>query len=217
MLLEPVGKLLDPLLPVGEDNALGDDHVLVELKEGSELLAVFLEGNVELLDSFQSELLILDQNLDRSLHELLSHFNNFWRHGGREEADLDVSREVLENLFDFFNKASAEHLVGLIEHDDSEEVSPEGFLLDEILYPSGGANNNMDAAILKGLPVFPGVSSSNATPGVDFDEFTEAEDDLVDLLGEFPGGGEHDGLALGRLGVNQLEQADGKGRCFAGT
>ena len=197
MLLQPVSKLLNPFLSVGEDNALSDDHVLVELKKSSELLAVFLKGNVELFDSFQSKLLILDQNLDWSLHELLSHLNNFWRHSGREKADLNVSREVLENLFDFFNKASAQHLVSLIEHNDSKEVSPEGFLLNEIFYPSGGSNNNMDAAILEGLPVFPGVSSSNATSGVDFDEFTEAEDDLVDLLGKFSGGGENDGLTFG--------------------
>ena len=54
----------------------------------------------------------------------------------------------------------------------------------------------MDAAIFKSLSVFSGVSASDAASGVDFNELTEAEDDLVDLLGEFTGGGENDGLTF---------------------
>ena len=75
----------------------------------------------------------------------------------------------------------------------------------------------MDATIFKGFSVFSGVSASDATPCVDFNEFTEAEDDFVDLLGKFTSGGKNNGLAFGWLRVNQLEQTNGKGCGFAGT
>ena len=75
----------------------------------------------------------------------------------------------------------------------------------------------MHSAIFQGLPILPGIGASDAAPGVDFDELTEAEDDLVDLLSEFSGGGEDDGLAFRRLGVDEMEQANGKGGSFAGA
>ena len=92
MLGKSVGQLFNSFLPVGEDHALGNCHVLVELEKGSELLAVLLKGNVELLDTFQSQLLVLDQDLDGGLHEVVGHFHNFRWHCGRKEADLDVCR-----------------------------------------------------------------------------------------------------------------------------
>ena len=75
----------------------------------------------------------------------------------------------------------------------------------------------MHSSIFQGLPVLPGIGAPDATPGVDFDELAEAEDDLVDLLGELPGGGEDDGLAFGGLGVDEVEQPGGKGGSFAGA
>lgn len=79
---QSLGQLLDSLLSVGEDHALGDGHVLVELEQGSELLAVLLQRDVELLDTFQGQLLVFHQNLDGGLHEVLGHLNDLWGHGG---------------------------------------------------------------------------------------------------------------------------------------
>ena len=53
MLSKLVGQFLDSLLSVGEYHALRDDHVLVELDERTELLAVFLQRDVELLDTVE--------------------------------------------------------------------------------------------------------------------------------------------------------------------
>ena len=210
MLSKLVGQLLDSLLSVGEDHALRDDHVLVELDERTELLAVFLERDVELLDTVEGQLLVLHQDLDGVLHELLSHLHDFWRHSGREEADLDVSRQVFEDLSDFVNKSSAEHFVGLVKDNDFEEVGSQGLLLDQILYSSGGSDDDLNAAIFERFSVLAGISSSDAAARVDFDELTEAVNDFVDLLGELSRGGQNDGLAFGRFRVDQLKDADGK-------
>ena len=210
-----VGQLLDALLPVGEDHALRNDHVLVELDQGAELLAVLLKGDVELLDTVKGELLVLDEDLDWVLHELVGHLDDLWWHGCREEADLDVVGQVLENLTDLVDKASAEHLVSLVQDHDFEVVGLQGLPLDEIFDPAGGADNNLDAAISEGIPIFLGVGAADAASGADVEELTEAEDDLVDLLREFTSGGEDDGLAFWGLGVDELEDSDGKGGGFA--
>lgn len=75
----------------------------------------------------------------------------------------------------------------------------------------------MDASILEGLPVLARVGASDAAASVHLDELTEAENNLVDLLGEFAGRGQNDCLALWGLGVDQLEESDGKGGGFAGS
>lgn len=196
-----VGQLLDTLLAVGEDHALRDDHVFVELDEGAEFLAVLLERNVELLDTVKGQLLVLDQDLHGVLHEFVRHLDDLRRHRGREEADLDVRGEALEDLADLVDEAAAQHLVGLVEDHDFKVTGLEGAPLDEVFNSSGGADNNLDAAIPEGIPVFLGISAADAAAGIDVEELAEAEDNLVDLLGEFSGGGKDDGLALGGLGV----------------
>lgn len=212
-----VGELLDALLPVGEDHALRDHHVLVELDERAELLAVLLQRDVELFDTVQRQLLVLHQDLDWVLHELVRHLHDLRGHRGREQAHLDVVRQVLENFSDFVNKAPAEHLVGLVEHNDLEVVGLEGLALDEILDPSWSADNNLNAAIPEGVPVFLRVGAADAAAGVDVEELAEAEDDLVDLLSELASGRQDDGLAFGGFGVDELEDSDGKGSGFASS
>lgn len=214
---QAVREFFDALLSVGEDDALRDDHVLVELQQGTEFLAVLLQGNVELLDTFQSQLLVFHQDLDGVLHELLSHLHNLGRHSGWEEADLDVGGKVLKDFSDLVNKASAEHFVGFVENDDSQKVGPEGLLLDEVFYSAGGSDNNMDTTILEGLSVLTGVSSTDAATCVHLDELTEAENDLIDLLGKFSGWGQNDGLALRGLGINKLKETDGESGSLSGS
>ncbi len=199
---QSVSKFFDSLFSVSEDDALRNDHTLVELEKSSEFLTVFLKRDVKLLDTFKSELLIFDQDLDWLLHKLFSHVNDFRGHGGWEKADLDVSRQILENLSDFINKASAQHFVGFVQDNDLQKVSPQGFLFNEIFYPAGGSDNNMDATILESLSILSGISASDTASGIDFDELAETKDDLVDLLSQFSGGGQDDSLALWRLGVN---------------
>ena len=61
---------------------MGDDHVLVELDERAELLPVFLQRNVELLDAVQGELLVLHKDSNGVLHEVLGHLDDLIWHGG---------------------------------------------------------------------------------------------------------------------------------------
>ena len=196
---------------------MSDDHILVKLDQSSEFLAVFLHGNVELLDTVQSELLVLDQDSDWVLHELFSHFNDFWRHGSREKTNLDISGQVFEDLSDFIDESSAEHFISLVKNDNFEEIGFEGLLFDEIFYSAWGSDDNLDSSFFKDFSVFSGVSSSDAASGVDFKKLTEAENDFVDLLSKLSGWGQNDSLTVGRLWIDGLENTDGESGGLAGT
>jgi len=58
--LELVGELNNALLLIGEDHALTDLDALVNLDEGIELPFLLGNGHVELLDTVEGQLFILD-------------------------------------------------------------------------------------------------------------------------------------------------------------
>ena len=148
MLGQFVSKLLHTFLPIGEDDALGNNHVLIELDQRAELLAVLLQRDVELLDTVQGQLLVLHQDLHRVLHELRGHLDDLRRHRRRKQAHLDVVRQVFENFAYLIHEAPAQHLVSLVEYHDLEVISREGLALDQIFYASRGAHHHMHATFL---------------------------------------------------------------------
>ena len=162
---------------------MSDGHVLVELEEGSELLTVFLKGNVELFDAFKGQLLVLDQNLDGGLHEVIGHFYDFRGHSCREEADLDVSWQGFEDFSDDIDESSAQHFIGLIQDDHLQEIGLEDGFADEIFDPSGGSDDHLNASVSQSFGVFSEIGASNEASGLDFQELTEAEYVFVILEG----------------------------------
>lgn len=178
-------------------------------------MAVFLKRNVELLNTFKSQLLILYQNLYRVFHEVVSHFNDFRGHSGREEANLNISWEVLKDLPHNINKSSTEHFVSLIEDDHFKEVRSEGFSVDKIFYSSWSAYNHLNSSFLERLGILSEVSSSDKASSSDFKELAEAENVFVVLEGELTSGSDDDGLTLGRGIVEELEDSDGESGSFA--
>lgn len=62
---------------VGKDNRLGDGQGLEEIAENIDLELFLSHVHVELLDTFQSELIPLYENADRLVHELLCDLKSF--------------------------------------------------------------------------------------------------------------------------------------------
>jgi len=56
---------------VAEDDGLGDRDGFIKIRECIEFPFLLLDGNVELLDTFEGKLITLDENADRITHELL--------------------------------------------------------------------------------------------------------------------------------------------------
>ena len=61
---ELVGEPVDLSAGVAEDDGLGDGDGLVQVGEGVELPILLLDGNVELLDTFEGKLVLLDEDTD---------------------------------------------------------------------------------------------------------------------------------------------------------
>lgn len=211
------GQLNNPLLLIGEDHALSNFDVLVEFDEGLELPLLPIDRDVVLFDTVEGQLLVLDEDADGVAHELVRHLQDLGGHRGREQGDLDVGWELLDDLFHLVHEASAEHFVGFVQDDDLQIVGVEVALGDEVEDTPGGAHHDVDSALLEAFLVFGDDSAAHAGVAHDFEELADAHDDSLDLLGELTGGGQDEGLAVGGLGVDELENTNRKGCSLAGS
>lgn len=75
-------ELFDPLLGVAVDEGLVDVQVGVEVKKHLDLPLFLLHGDVVLVDTFKSELLVLDEDLGWLPHEMLGQSENIGRQRG---------------------------------------------------------------------------------------------------------------------------------------
>mmetsp|Transcript_3066 Transcript_3066/g.6192 ORF Transcript_3066/g.6192 Transcript_3066/m.6192 type:complete len:431 (+) Transcript_3066:97-1389(+) len=196
---------------VAVDDGLGDGKSLIEIAEGVELPLLPLDGDVELLDTLEGKLVLLDEDPHGVPHEPLRDLEDVEGHGGREEADLNRLREELEDVVNLVLESSGEHLVSLVEEELPDGVKPERAPVNHIIDTSGGTDDDVDAG-LEGADVVADGCAADA--GVDSYGHVVAEGDydLLDLLGELAGGGEDKGLAFLEGNVELGEGADSE-RC----
>jgi len=71
-------ELFNSLFGVTVDKSLVDIKIGVQVKEYVHLPFLLLDSDVVLVDTFESELLVLYKNLGGVTHEVLSHTKNFW-------------------------------------------------------------------------------------------------------------------------------------------
>ena len=89
------------------------------------------------------------------------------------------------------------------------------------LFSKGGCptkltNDNMDS-IVEFHHVFPHGGAANAGVALGAHVVSKSHDDLLDLLGQLPSGGQDQSLAARVLGVDLLKDRDGEGGGFAGS
>lgn len=77
---------------VAVDDSLRNGQLSVNISQHSELLIVISKLDVELLNTVESELFLLDQNTNRVAHELIDHLESLGRESGREESQLQRRR-----------------------------------------------------------------------------------------------------------------------------
>lgn len=83
-----VSKEVDLATGVAENDSLGNIEGLVEIAESVEFPLLTVNGDVELLDTLEGELITLDENANGAVHETLSDLKGLRGHGGREQTDL---------------------------------------------------------------------------------------------------------------------------------
>lgn len=104
--LELVGEPVDLSSGVAEDDGLGDGDGLIEIGEGVEFPVFLFDGNVELLDTFEGKLGLLDEDTDGVTHELGGDFQDIWGHSGGEQDDLGGLGQELEDVVDLFGEST---------------------------------------------------------------------------------------------------------------
>lgn len=213
---ELLGQPVDLSAGVAEDDGLGDGDGLVEIAQGVELPLLLLNGDVELLDTLEGKLVLLDQNADGVAHELGGNLHNLSGHGGGQEDNLGGWGKTLEDIVDLVLETTGQHLIGLIENEHLHVVGLKGTTVDHIEDTTGGSDNDLGTS-LEDLHVLTDVGTTNAGVALNLHEVTEGNDDLLDLLGQLAGGGEDKGLALGVGEVQLLESRDREGGGLSGT
>jgi len=86
-------------LPAGvaENDGLSDGDRLVEITQSIQLPFLLFDSNVELLDTFKSQLVSLHKDSDWITHEFLGNLQNISRHSSRKQNDLGVLWEKLKH------------------------------------------------------------------------------------------------------------------------
>ena len=217
---EPRGHLLsEPInlsLCVAKDDGLRDRDCLVQVAESLELPVFFFDADKELLDTFEGELVALDKDAHRLVHEGISDFKDVGGHGRRQQDHLQLGRQQLEHLVDLVLEAARQHLVSLVEHKHLELVDAQRAAVDHVEHAAGGAHDNV-RALLQLLVVLAHADAANGGVGHNVHKVAERNNDLLDLGGEFAGGGQHQGLALVQRRVDLLQNRDAEGGGLAGA
>jgi hypothetical protein len=203
LLCQPV----DLVLGVAENDCLGNGERVVEVAEGLELPGLFLDGNKELLNPIQSQLISLHKNLDGVLHELLGHEEDLVRKGRRDDHALSPIRKVAVDVVDLHLEALVEHLVGLVEDEHLERASPEMMPLDHVIDPPWGPRDNM-LTILQHSDVIAHLGSADAHMRGGLHVVSKAHDDLSRLLCELPRRRQDQDLRLSVLQVDHAQRPE---------
>lgn len=127
---ELVGEPVDLAAGVAEDDSLGDGDSLVQVREGVELPLLLLNSNVELLDTLQGKLVLLDKDTDGVAHELGGDLEDVLGHGSGQENDLGGLGQELEDVVDLLSETTLERK----------------YMLASSLVGLGRASNNLQKA-----------------------------------------------------------------------
>lgn len=103
---ELVREPVDLSAGVAENNGLGNGDSLVQVREGVELPLFLLNSNVELLDTLQGKLVLLDQDADGVAHELGRDLQDVLGHGGRKQDNLSRLGEELEDVVNLLGETT---------------------------------------------------------------------------------------------------------------
>lgn len=196
-------QIIDLLFMVAENNALLDFQVLVEFYQGQEFPFFLVNGNVELLDTVQGQFFVFNQDGSGLAHEFFGNFQDFWGHSGGEESNLDVAGDHTENVFDLVFESTTQHIVSLVQDDQLESVGFKVTSFHHIEDSSGSSNDNVDS-FLQDFSVLGNDSATTTHMNFDFQKFTQAENNFLNLVSQFAGRGQNQSLCLVDIPIDEL-------------
>ena len=180
-------ELVDSPLGVAVNDSLLNVKVGVQVEEHIDFPLVLLHGDVVLVDTFEGKVFLLHKNLGGSPHEMLGEAKNVGRQGRREEADLDVGGQELEDVLDLRLETTREHLIGLIQDEELQVVGLEETSPHHVVHAAWCTNDNV-CALFQNADVFSNHSAADASVHLDSEVLTDGVNDEGDLHGQLTGG-----------------------------
>ena len=111
--------------------------------------------------TFQGKLVLLHEDADGVGHEAVRDLQHVEGHSGGEQSHLDTLREVLENVVDLVLETTREHLVGLVQYEQSHALETKGSTADHVIDAARCTHHNVDAVLQRADVVAHG-STTNA-------------------------------------------------------
>lgn len=176
-----VGEVIDLSSGVTEDDGLGNVEGIVQVAKGIQFPVFPFNGNIKLFNSFQGQFVSLDQNSNWLVHESSGDLQSFWGHGGRENSDLGLAWENLEDIVHLVLESSGKHFVGFVENEQFDMVGSENSSAEHVVDSSGSSYNDVNTA-LEFADVVSDSGSSNASVASNVQIISESENNLLDLL-----------------------------------
>jgi len=167
-----VGEPFDLSAGVAEDHSLRDVQSIVQIAKSVKFPLLAFHGNVELLNTFQGQLIALHKDADGVVHELGGNLQSLRGHGSGEEAHLDGGGQGDENVVDLVLEAHGQHLVSLIEDEGFNGLGAEVTTLEEIEHTTRGTNNDVDT-LAEDLGIIGDAGSTNARMATDLKVITQ--------------------------------------------
>jgi hypothetical protein len=180
-------ELVDPSLGVTVNDGLLDVQVRVQVQEHINFPLVLLDGDVVLVDTFKGEVLLLHKDLGGVSHEMLGKAENIRGQSSREEADLDVGGQELEDVLNLGLEATGEHLVSLIQDEKLEVVCLEEASPHHVVHAAGGSDDDV-LTLLEDADVLLHDGAADASVHLDAEVLANRVDDEGDLHGQLTGG-----------------------------
>merc|ERR1719367_940066 len=211
--LQLICEEIDFSAGVAIDDCLGDGQCFIQVAECIKLPIFLLDCDVKLLDTFQCELILLDQDSDRIAHELGCKIKDIWSHGGREEAHLDVGGHRLEDVVDLIFETMGEHLVRLVKHEYGQVVHPQVSLAYHV-EDAARCSHDEVLSCTQLVNVLTHRSATDTRMTTHLQVISQGECNLLDLVDELSCRCENQPLAPPDIPIDALQHPDDKGRCL---
>ena len=158
-----------------------------------------------------------DLDRDRVLENLGRQVADILGHGGREEERLAARGDVLQDAANVGQEAHVAHAVRLVEHQDLHVGEIDVAAVDEVEQPAGTGNDDLGATAQGGdlgHLAHAAIDGHAAHLGL----LAEADDGLVDLVGQLARGRHDEGAHLVELALGEaLKDRQHKGGRLAGA
>lgn len=201
---------------VTEDDSLGDGNRVVQVTQTVELVLLLLNVDVVLLDTFQGQLVLLDQNTDRVVHELGGDLQHVLGHSGGQKNNLGGLWQQLEDVVDLLLETRRQHLIGLIQNEHLNLVGLEVSSVDHVEHSTRSTHDNLDTRS-EGLDIVSHRGTTNRSVDGNLQVQTNVGDDVLDLQSQLSGWSQDQSLGSLLVDVNVLQSRNGEGGSLTGT